>query len=52
MSVEKKALQGGSVLRGRMRGESRMTVCCSGGTRPVIYKIERMDIKDGAQPKA
>ena len=36
-------LQGGSLMRGWMREESTMIACCSDGTRPVIFKIERID---------
>lgn len=36
-------LQGGSLMRGWMREESTMITCCSDGTRPVIFKIERID---------
>lgn len=38
-------LQGGSIMRGWMRDERVMIACCSDGTRPVIFKIERMDYK-------
>ena len=36
-------LQGGSIMRGWMKDERVMIACCSDGTRPVIFKIERMD---------
>ncbi len=36
-------LQGGSIMRGWMREENTMIACCSDGTRPVIFKIERID---------
>lgn len=36
-------LQGGAIMRGWMRDERLMIACCSDGTRPVIFKIERMD---------
>ena len=38
-------LQGGSIMRGWMNDERVMITCCSDGTRPVIFKIERMDYK-------
>lgn len=38
-------LQGGSVMRGWMNDERMMIACCSDGTRPVIFKIERLDYK-------
>ena len=39
------ALQGGSIMRGWMNDERVMITCCSDGTRPVIFKLERMDYK-------
>ena len=36
-------LQGGAIMRGWMREENTMIACCSDGTRPVIFKIERVD---------
>ena len=36
-------LQGGSIMKGWMRDERVMIACCSDGTRPVIFKIERID---------
>lgn len=38
-------LQGGAIMRGWMNDERIMITCCSDGTRPVIFKIERMDYK-------
>lgn len=38
-------LQGGSIMRGWMNNERVMIACCSDGTRPVIFKIERLDYK-------
>ena len=37
------ALQGGSIMRGWTNDEKMMIACCNDGTRPVIFKIERMD---------
>ncbi|MEL7622684.1 MAG: TIGR04076 family protein [Clostridiales bacterium] len=37
------ALQGGSIMRGWTNDEKVMIACCNDGTRPVIFKIERMD---------
>lgn len=37
------ALQGGSIMRGWMNDERIMIACCNDGTRPVIFKIERID---------
>lgn len=36
-------LEGGSIMNGWMNRENIMIACCSDGTRPVIFKIERMD---------
>ena len=36
-------LQGGSIMKGWMARENEMIACCSDGTRPVIFKIERLD---------
>lgn len=36
-------LQGGSIMKGWMRDENVMIASCSDGTRPVIFKIERID---------
>ncbi|MCD8349443.1 MAG: TIGR04076 family protein [Planctomycetaceae bacterium] len=37
------ALQGGSIMRGWTNDEKMMIACCNDGTRPVIFKIERID---------
>ena len=34
---------GGSIMNGWMKEENTMITCCSDGTRPVIFKIERID---------
>ena len=39
-------LQGGSIMRGWMKEEHVMITCCNDGTRPVIFKIERIDTAD------
>ena len=39
------ALQGGSIMRGWTNDEHIMIACCNDGTRPVIFKIERIDYK-------
>ena len=36
-------LQGGAIMRGWMNDERVMIACCSDGTRPVIFRIERLD---------
>lgn len=37
------ALQGGAVMRGWTADERVMIACCNDGTRPVVFKIERID---------
>lgn len=37
------ALQGGSIMRGWTNDEKMMIACCNDGTRPVIFKIERIN---------
>lgn len=37
------ALQGGSIMDGWTNDEKMMIACCNDGTRPVIFKIERID---------
>ena len=39
------ALQGGSIMRGWTNDEHMMIACCNDGTRPVIFRIERLDYK-------
>ncbi len=39
------ALQGGSIMRNWTNDEHMMIACCNDGTRPVIFKIERLDYK-------
>ena len=39
------ALQGGSIMRHWTNDEHMMIACCNDGTRPVIFKIERLDYK-------
>ena len=36
-------LQGGSIMEGWMKEEQVMIACCNDGTRPVIFKIERIE---------
>ncbi len=38
-------LQGGSILRDWSNDDRIIIACCPDGTRPVIFKIERMDYK-------
>jgi uncharacterized repeat protein (TIGR04076 family) len=37
-------LQGGSIMHDWTNDDRVMIACCNDGTRPVIFKIERMDI--------
>ena len=37
------ALQGGAIMRGWTNDEKVMIACCNDGTRPFIFKIERVD---------
>lgn len=37
------AMQGGSIMQGWTNDEKMMIACCNDGTRPVIFKIERID---------
>ncbi len=39
------ALQGGSIMRNWTNDERMMIACCNDGTRPVIFRIERIDYK-------
>ncbi len=39
------ALQGGSIMLNWTNDERMMIACCSDGTRPVIFRIERLDYK-------
>lgn len=39
------ALQGGSIMNGWTNDEKVMITCCNDGTRPVVFKIERIDIE-------
>ena len=40
------ALQGGSIMKGWTNDNRMMITCCNDGTRPVIFKIERIDIPE------
>ena len=45
------ALQGGSIMHGWTNDERMMITCCNDGTRPVIFKIERIDIPENEAEK-
>jgi uncharacterized repeat protein (TIGR04076 family) len=36
--------RGGSIMRGWTNDEKVMIACCNDGTRPVIFKLERIDV--------
>ncbi len=40
------ALQGGSIMQGWTNDDRMMIASCNDGTRPVIFKIERIDIPE------
>lgn len=40
------ALQGGSIMHGWTNDDRMMISCCNDGTRPVIFKIERIDVPE------
>lgn len=43
------ALQGGSIMKGWTNDDRMMIACSNDGTRPVIFKIERIDIPETAE---
>ena len=45
------ALQGGSIMRKWTNDDRMMIACCNDGTRPVIFKIERIDISENEEEK-
>ena len=45
------ALQGGSIMHGWTNDDRVMITCCNDGTRPVIFKIERIDIPENEEEK-
>lgn len=44
-------LQGGSIMHGWINDDRIMITCCNDGTRPVIFKIERIDIPENEEEK-
>ena len=46
------ALQGGSIMHRWTNDERLMITCCNDGTRPVIFKIERIDIPETSEEEA
>ena len=45
------ALQGGSIMKGWTNDDRMMIACCNDGTRPVIFKIERIDIPENDEKR-
>ena len=45
------ALQGGAIMHNWTKDERMMIACCNDGTRPVIFKIERIDIPETEEEK-
>ena len=45
------ALQGGSIMKGWTNDDRMMIACCNDGTRPVIFKIERIDIPENDEER-
>ena len=43
------ALQGGSIMHKWTNDDRMMITCCNDGTRPVIFKIERIDIPENEE---
>lgn len=46
------ALQGGSIMHGWTNDDRIMIACCNDGTRPVVFKIERIDVPENDEEKA
>lgn len=46
------ALQGGAIMHNWTRDDRLMIACCNDGTRPVIFKIERIDIPENDEEAA
>ncbi len=45
------ALQGGSIMKGWTNDDRMMIACCNDGTRPVVFKIERIDIPENDEER-
>lgn len=46
------ALQGGSIMKSWTNDDRMMIACCNDGTRPVIFKIERVDTPESDEEAA
>lgn len=45
-------LQGGSIMHGWTNDERLMIACCNDGTRPVVFKLERIDVPEAPAEEA
>lgn len=46
------ALQGGAIMHGWTNDDRMMIACCNDGTRPVVFKIERVDVPETEEEAA
>lgn len=46
------ALVGGAIMKNWTNDERIMIACCNDGTRPVVFKIERIDVPESAEDEA
>ena len=46
------ALQGGAIMHGWTNDERVMIACCNDGTRPVVFKLERVDVPETSEEEA
>jgi len=46
------ALAGGAIMKSWTNDERIMIACCNDGTRPVVFKIERIDVPENAEDEA
>ena len=46
------ALQGGSIMHNWTNDERVMISCCNDGTRPVVFKLERIDVPETPDEEA
>lgn len=45
-------LAGGAIMKNWTNDERIMIACCNDGTRPVVFKIERIDVPENAEDEA
>ena len=46
------ALAGGAIMRSWTNDERIMVACCNDGTRPVVFKLERIDVPETPEDEA